>query len=57
MGIALKEKEPSRALWAERRGFCRQGRSMLRVASHCLVRRHQFAMGKDFGRPAMPKRK
>jgi hypothetical protein len=30
---------------------------MLRVALHFVVRRHQFAMGKDLGRPAMPARK
>ncbi len=29
---------------------------MLRVALHCGVSRHQFAMGKDLGRPAMPTR-
>ncbi len=56
-GRSVEREGPSRASWAERRGFCRQGQSMLRVASHCLVRRHQLAMGKDFGRPAMPKRK
>ena len=30
---------------------------MFRVASHCVVSWHQFTMGKDLGRPAMPARK
>ena len=30
---------------------------MFSVASHCVVRQHQFTMGKDLGRPAMPARK
>jgi hypothetical protein len=30
---------------------------MLSVASHCVVRQHQLAMGNDFGSPAIPARK
>ena len=53
IGVALEEKEPSSALWADRRGFWQQGQSMFKKASHCVVRQHQLAMGKGLGRPGM----
>jgi hypothetical protein len=57
MGVASKESKPSSAVCAKSRGFCQLGQSMLKVASHCGVSRHQFDMGKDLERPAMLARK
>ena len=54
MGVASKEYEPSIALKADSAGFWRQGRIMLSVRLHCLISRHQFAMGKEVESPAMP---
>ena len=49
IGVVSKEKEPSSASWANMRGFWQQRWSMFRVGSHCVVRRHQLAMGKTWG--------
>ena len=54
MGVASKDYEPSIALKADSAGFWRQGRIMLSVRLHCLISRHQFAMGKEVESPAMP---
>ncbi len=48
------KKEPSIASWADSRGFSRQGRIIFSIMSLWVVRRHQLAMGKDGGMPAMP---
>ncbi len=57
MGVALKENKPLSTLCAKSRGFFQHAWSMLRVASHCGVSRHQFALEKDLGRSTMPARK
>ncbi len=54
MGVASYEYEPSIALNAKSAGFWWQGRIMLSVVLHCLVRQCQLAIGKEVGSPAMP---
>ena len=54
MSVALSKYEPSIASNAKSAWFWRQGRIMLSVMLHCLVRQHQLAMGKEVGSPAMP---
>ena len=57
MGVASEENKSSRASCANRRRFWQHGRSMLKVALHWVVSRHQLAMGKDLGSPMIPDRK
>ena len=51
--VASKENMPSIASNSERRGFSVHGRIMFKVMSHWSVMRHQLAMRKDGGAPAL----
>ena len=53
IAVVSKENMPSIALNTERRGFSLHGRIMFKFMSHWSVMRHQLAMRKDGGAPAL----